>query len=131
MPALASYLRHLIVALLLLVVQKYQLPADGADAAANAIALAAFGTLTWAVVKYLPGVAKTLGLLCLGGACLLLMPSCATTTTTSAAGAVVKTVVPDAAFVAAMGNAAGMAAQQAAAAYIATHAPKSAAPAAP
>ena len=78
MTALASYLRHLIVVMLLYVVQKYQLPVDGADAAANAVALAAFGSLTWAVVKYAPDFAKNLGLIAV---CLMALQSCATTTT--------------------------------------------------
>lgn len=83
MTALASYLRHLIVVLLLMLVQKYKLPIDGADAAANAFALIVFGTATWAVVKYLPNLAKSIGLVCIMGASLLLLPSCATTVTTT------------------------------------------------
>ncbi len=78
MTALASYLRHLIVVLLLYVVQKYKLPVDGADAAANAVALGSLGTATWALVKYLPNYAKSLGLLSLIaiGGLGMAVPSC-------------------------------------------------------
>ena len=52
MNALASYLRHLIVAGILLAIEKLKLPIEGAEDAANVIALAVIGTLSWAFVKY-------------------------------------------------------------------------------
>jgi hypothetical protein len=52
MNALASYLRHLIVTGILFAVEKLGLPVEGADAAADVIALAVVGTLSWWVVKY-------------------------------------------------------------------------------
>lgn len=80
MTAIASYLRHLIVTGLLLLVSSYQLPLAGSEEAANAIALLVLGTGTWVIVKYLPNLAKYLGLPC---ALLLLLPGCATTVTTT------------------------------------------------
>ena len=52
MNALASYLRHLIVTGILLAVEKLKLPVEGAESAANTIALFAVGTLSWLFVKY-------------------------------------------------------------------------------
>lgn len=52
MNALASYLRHLIVTGLLVAVEKLKLPIEGADAAADVIALFLVGTLSWWFVKY-------------------------------------------------------------------------------
>lgn len=52
MNALASYLRHLIVTGILILVEKLKLPIEGADAAADAIALSVVGTLSWVIVKY-------------------------------------------------------------------------------
>ena len=76
MNALASYLRHLIVTGILLLVEKYRLPVQGAEDAANLIALTVIGTVVWAVAKYCPELAKRLGLL---AACLMLFPGCADT----------------------------------------------------
>lgn len=77
MNAIQSYLRHLIVTGIVLLVAKYQLPLEGSEDVANAIALAAIGTLTWLVAKYAPpGLLKVLGfsaMLCLG----VSLPSCA------------------------------------------------------
>lgn len=50
--ALQSYVRHLIVTGLLLLLEKLRLPVDGAEDAMNIIALAITGTLSWLVVKY-------------------------------------------------------------------------------
>jgi hypothetical protein len=52
MNALASYLRHLIVTGILLAVEKFKLPIDGAEGAADVIALAVVGTVSWWFVKY-------------------------------------------------------------------------------
>ncbi len=68
------------------------------------------------------------GIGALAGLSALALPGCASTTTTSPSGAVTKTVVPDVAFTQALADAAAVAAKEAAAAYIATHTPKSAAP---
>ena len=59
------------------------------------------------------------------------LPSCSTSVSTLPNGTVVKTTVPDAAFTAALASAASLAATQAIEAYVATHQPKSAIPAAP
>lgn len=59
------------------------------------------------------------------------LPSCSTSVSTLPSGAVVKTTVPDAAFTAALASASSLAAKQAIDAYVATHQPKSASPAAP
>ena len=58
MNALASYLRHLIVTSILIAVEKLKLPIEGADQAADVIALVVVGTLSWAVVKYAPKLKK-------------------------------------------------------------------------
>jgi hypothetical protein len=60
MNALASYLRHLIVTGLMVLVAKYRLPAEGAPEAAQALALLVAGTLTGVMVKYIPAAAKLL-----------------------------------------------------------------------
>ena len=52
MNALASYLRHLIVTGILLAIEKFGLPIEGASQAADAVALFAVGTISWAFVKY-------------------------------------------------------------------------------
>lgn len=52
MSALASYLRHLIVVLVVLVIEKLGLPIEGAGDVANQVAAVAVATATWAVVKY-------------------------------------------------------------------------------
>lgn len=52
MSALASYLRHLIVSLVLLFVERVGLPIEGAGDVANQIAAIVVATATWAVVKY-------------------------------------------------------------------------------
>lgn len=52
MNALTSWLRHVIVTGILLAVEKLQLPIEGADAAADVIALFIVGTLSWWFVKY-------------------------------------------------------------------------------
>ena len=53
MNALTSYLRHVIVTGLLFTVEKLHLPIEGAPAAADIIALALVGTISWAFVKYI------------------------------------------------------------------------------
>jgi hypothetical protein len=58
MNALASYLRHIIVTGILIAVEKLKLPIEGADQAADVIALVVVGTLSWAVVKYAPKLKK-------------------------------------------------------------------------
>ena len=58
MNALASYLRHLIVTGILLAIEKLKLPSEGAEDAANVIALAIIGTLSWAFVKYVAPILK-------------------------------------------------------------------------
>lgn len=59
MNAFASYLRHLIVTAILLAVEKLKLPIEGADAAADVIALTLVGTLSWWFVKYVAPKIKT------------------------------------------------------------------------
>jgi hypothetical protein len=58
MTALASYLRHCLVVLILFLVERYKLPVEGAEDAAHAVALAVVGTLTWLLVKYGPRVRR-------------------------------------------------------------------------
>jgi membrane-bound ClpP family serine protease len=63
MNAINSYLRHLIVTGITLLISNLKLPLEGADKFADAIALIVIGTITWAIVKYAPpGVSKFLGL---------------------------------------------------------------------
>ena len=81
MNALASYLRHLIVTALLLAVEKLKLPIEGADKAADVIALAIIGTLSWWFVKYIAPKLKVpkgsgLALFALAVSLALLTPSC-------------------------------------------------------
>ena len=52
MNALSSYLRHLIVTGILIAVEKLKLPIEGASDAANVIALAIVGTVSWWFVKF-------------------------------------------------------------------------------
>jgi len=59
---LFSYLRHLIVVGVLLLIEKTKLPLDGAEDAAHAIALIVIASITWAIVKYAPKLAKGAGL---------------------------------------------------------------------
>ena len=61
--AFASYLRHLIVTGITVLLAKWKLPLEGADAFADSIALFVIATLTWLFVKYAPpGLKKFLGL---------------------------------------------------------------------
>jgi hypothetical protein len=83
MNPIASYLRHIIVTGIILLIAKLKLPVEGADAFADGIALFAIGTLTWAMVKYAPALAKFLGLMLLVLPCVLFMPSCVTSTITT------------------------------------------------
>ena len=81
MNAFASYLRHLIVTALLLAVEKLKLPIEGADKAADVIALAVIGTLSWWFVKYIAPKLKVpkgsgLALFALAASLALLTPSC-------------------------------------------------------
>jgi hypothetical protein len=62
MTAITSYLRHLIVTGILIVIERAKLPIEGSEDAAHAIALLVIGTLTWAIVKYAPEIAKRLGI---------------------------------------------------------------------
>jgi hypothetical protein len=50
---LTSYLRHLFVTGILFFVEKFKLPIEGSKDAANIIALAIIGTLTWVFAKYI------------------------------------------------------------------------------
>ena len=52
MNALASYIRHLIVTGIIILAEKFKLPVDGIEDAANYIALAVIGTGTWLITKY-------------------------------------------------------------------------------
>jgi hypothetical protein len=52
MNALSSYLRHIIVTGILFTVEKIGLPVEGAGEAAEVVALAVVGTLSWWAVKY-------------------------------------------------------------------------------
>jgi hypothetical protein len=81
MNAFASYLRHLIVTVILLAVEKLKLPIEGADKAADVIALAVVGTLSWWFVKYVAPKIKVpkgsgLALFALAASLALLTPSC-------------------------------------------------------
>ena len=58
MNALQSYLRHLIVTGIVILVEKTKLPLEGAAEAADMIALLAVGTATWLVTKQLPVLAR-------------------------------------------------------------------------
>ena len=78
MTAISSYIRHLIVTAALLFIERTNLPVEGAEDAANALALIAIGTATWAIVKYTPEFAKRVGLLVIPlAAAILFLPSCA------------------------------------------------------
>ncbi len=79
MNPIASYIRHLIVTLIVLLLVKFKFPLEGADAFADSLSLFVVATLTWAIVKYMPDLAKSIGLLSLLLACLILLPSCVTT----------------------------------------------------
>lgn len=59
MNALTSYLRHLFVTGILFIIEKIKLPIDGAEDAANVIALALIGSLSWLFVKYVAPLIKT------------------------------------------------------------------------
>jgi hypothetical protein len=61
--AITSYVRHIIVVGVLFLLEKYRFPMEGATEFADGLALAALGTVTWLVVKYLPAIAKHIGLL--------------------------------------------------------------------
>jgi hypothetical protein len=52
MNALSSYIRHLFVTGILLAVEKFKLPIEGAEDAANALSLILIGTLSWLFAKY-------------------------------------------------------------------------------
>jgi len=80
MNALYSYLRHLFVTGILLAVEKLKLPVEGAEDAANVIALALLGTMSWLFAKYAPSFIKPnkgagLALVLALGLCFL-SPSC-------------------------------------------------------
>lgn len=62
MTAITSYLRHLIVTGVLVVIERTNLPVEGSHDAANAISLLAVGSLTWAIVKYAPQIAEFIGI---------------------------------------------------------------------
>lgn len=81
MNAFASYLRHLIVTGLLIAIEKLKLPIEGANAAADVIALAIVGTLSWWFVKYIAPKLKIpkgsgVALFALAAALALSTPSC-------------------------------------------------------
>lgn len=75
MNPIASYFRHLVVTAIVLLLAKCKFPLEGADAFADALAVFVCGTIVWAIVKYLPDLAKAIGLVC--AACMIL-PSCGT-----------------------------------------------------
>ena len=78
MTAITSYLRHLVVTAVLLFIEKTNLPVEGSEDAAHALALSIIGSLTWAIVKYAPELAKRIGILVIPiAASILLLPSCA------------------------------------------------------
>ncbi|MEI8342528.1 MAG: hypothetical protein WCH43_13470 [Verrucomicrobiota bacterium] len=60
---IASYLRHLIVVGVVLLLAKLKFPMDGASAFADAFSLSLLGSVTWAIVKYAPNLAKGIGLM--------------------------------------------------------------------
>ncbi len=60
---IASYLRHLIVVGIVLLLAKFKFPLDGADTFADAASLSLLGSSTWALVKYAPNLAKAIGLI--------------------------------------------------------------------
>jgi hypothetical protein len=62
MKALTSYLRHWIVAGILLWASKYGMSGTGADEMAQGVAMIILGTGTWALVKYAPALAKQFGI---------------------------------------------------------------------
>jgi hypothetical protein len=78
MTAITSYLRHLIVTGILIIIERAKLPIEGSEDAAHAIALLVIGTLTWAIVKYAPEIAKRLGItaLILIPTLFFFLPSC-------------------------------------------------------
>ena len=77
MTAITSYLRHLIVTGILIVIERAKLPIEGSEDAAHAIALLVIDTLTWAIVKYAPEIAKRLGITALILIpALFILPSC-------------------------------------------------------
>lgn len=57
MNALQSYLRHLIVTGIVISVERFKLPIEGAAEAANFIALAAVMSASWLATRYGPVVA--------------------------------------------------------------------------
>jgi len=59
MNALTSYIRHIIVTGTRVLFDKLHLPVDGAKDAADVIALAIVGTLSWWFVKYVAPKIKT------------------------------------------------------------------------
>ena len=52
MNALSSYIRHLLVTGIILLAEKFKLPVEGVEDAANYIALAVIGSVTWLITKY-------------------------------------------------------------------------------
>lgn len=60
MNAFQSYLRHLIVTGIVLLVEKTKLPIEGAAEAAEVISLLLVGTVTWYGAKYAPQLMKGL-----------------------------------------------------------------------
>lgn len=75
-PAIASYLRHLVVTGIMILLAKLKFPIEGAKEFADAISLLIGTTLLWAIVKYVPSLAKQIGLMCLAGMLCLALPSC-------------------------------------------------------
>lgn len=76
MTAITSYLRHLIVTFVIFCVEKFQLPIEGSEDAAHALAILIIGTITWAIVKYLPNIAKKMGLMTITLATFMILSSC-------------------------------------------------------
>ena len=60
---IASYLRHLIVVVIMLAIAKFKFPLDGASDFADSLALTLIGSATWALVKYAPAFARSIGIL--------------------------------------------------------------------
>lgn len=79
MNAVASYLRHVIVGLVVLAAERIGLPAEGLGVAAEELAVLLVGTLTWLAVKYGPAWLKggRAGMILLLAALTMCLNSCA------------------------------------------------------
>jgi uncharacterized membrane protein len=73
---LLSYLRHYITGIVIIFVEKYKLPVEGAEDMANFVAVSLVGTLTWLAVKYGPKLKAYLPLILVSLFIGWSMPSC-------------------------------------------------------